>query len=84
MNLVFGSPYSSYMDCEVHCVSSVTIGLIRLRSNSAPSCRLRRWPLHLRGVPVVAEEFLFNCARRHVNFTTFLSLLLIILLPPPP
>ena len=37
----------------------------------------------LRGVPVVAEEFLFNCARRRVNFTTFLSLLLIILLPPP-
>ena len=47
LNLVFGSSYSSYMDCVVHCVLSVTIGLIRdsfltvlLRR------RLRRWPLH--------------------------------------
>ena len=31
LNLVFGSYYSSYMDCVVRCVSSVTIGLIRLR-----------------------------------------------------
>ena len=31
LNLVFGSSSSSYMDCEVHCVSSVTIGLIRIR-----------------------------------------------------
>ena len=31
LNLVFGSYYCSFMDCEVHCVSSVTIGLIRLR-----------------------------------------------------
>ena len=29
--LVFGSYYSSYMDCVVRCVSSVTIGLFRLR-----------------------------------------------------
>ena len=31
MNLVYGSSSSSYMDCEVRCVSSVTIGLIRIR-----------------------------------------------------
>ena len=34
LNLVFplpGSSSSSYMDCEVHCVSSVTIGLVRIR-----------------------------------------------------
>ena len=31
LNLVFGSSYSSYMDCMVLCVSCVTIGLIRLR-----------------------------------------------------
>ena len=31
LNLVFGSYYSSSVDCEVRCVSSVTIGLIRLR-----------------------------------------------------
>ena len=31
----------------------------------------------LRGVPVVAEEVLFTCARRCVNFTTFLSLFLL-------
>ena len=31
LNLVFGSSYSSYMDGEVHCVSSVTIGLIGVR-----------------------------------------------------
>ena len=31
LNLVYGSPSSSYMDCQVHCVSSVTISLIRIR-----------------------------------------------------
>ena len=31
LNLVFGSSSSSYMDCEVHCVLSVTIGLVRIR-----------------------------------------------------
>ena len=117
LNLVFGSYYSSSVDCEVRCVSSVTIGLIRLRFEqcsfvvdglfihgcsfygsttlrmstrqssvmlfvfsfrvTVTSCYL------LRGVPVVAEEFLFPYAQRRVNFTTFHSLLLIILLPPP-
>ena len=31
LNLVYGSPSSSYMDCQVHCVSSVTISLIGIR-----------------------------------------------------
>ena len=31
LNLVFGSSYSSYMDCMVRCVSCVTSGLVRLR-----------------------------------------------------
>ena len=31
LNSVFGSYYSSSVDCEVRCVLSVTIGLIRLR-----------------------------------------------------
>ena len=107
LNLVFGSYYSSYMDCVVRCVSNVTIGLIRLRFKqcsfvvafvdgvfihgcslsvmlfvfsfrvTVTSCYL------LRGVPVVAEEFLFTYTQRRVNFTTFHSLFLIILLPPP-
>ena len=37
LNLVFGSSCFSYMDCEVRCVLSVTIGLIGFVSNSAPS-----------------------------------------------
>ena len=28
LNLVYRSPSSSYMDCQVHCVSCVTISLI--------------------------------------------------------
>ena len=31
LNLVFGSSYSSYMDCMVRCFSCVTSGLVRLR-----------------------------------------------------
>ena len=117
LNLVFGSYYSSYMDCVVRCVSSVTIGLIRLRFEQCSfvddlfihgcsfygSTTLRMSTRRLsvvlfvflfrvtvtscyllRGVPVVAEEFLFIYARRRVNFTTFHSLLLIILLLSPP
>ena len=121
LNLVFGSYYSSYMDCVVCCVSSVTISLIRLRfeqcsfvvafvdglfihgcpfyGSTTLRMSTRRLSVMLfvfsfrvtvtscyllRGVPVVAEEFLFTYARRRVNFTTFHSLLLIILLPPPP
>ena len=121
LNLVFSSYYSSYMDCVVRCVSSVTIGLVRLRFKQCSfvvafvdglfihgcsfygSTTLRMSTRRLSvmlfvfsfrvtvtscyllcGVPVVAEEFLFTYARRHVNFTTFHSLLLIILLPLPP
>ena len=100
LNLVFGSSSSSYMDCEVHCVSSVMIGLVRIRFSQCSfvvafvdglfihGCsfygsttlristrRLSVMPFVfsfrvtvtscylLRGVPVVAEEFLFTCAR---------------------
>ena len=98
----------------MHCVSCVTIGLIRLRFeqcsfvdglfiNGCSFCgsntlrmTTRRLSVMLfvfsfqvtvtscyllRGVPGVAEEFLFTSARRRVNCTTFHSLLLIILLP---
>ena len=118
LNLVFGSYYSSYLDCEVRCV---TIGLIRLRfeqcsfvvafvdglfihgcsfyGSTTLRMSTRRLAVMLfvfsfrvtvtsfyllRGVPVVAEEFLFTYARRRVYFATFHSLLLFILLPPPP
>ena len=94
LNLVFGSYYSSYTDCVVHCV---TIGLIRLRfeqcsfvvafvdglfihgcsfyGSTALRMSTRRLSVMLfvfsfrvtvtscyllRGVPVVAEEFLFT------------------------
>ena len=109
LNLVFGSYYSSSMDCEVRCVSSVTIGLIRLRFDqcsfvvafvdglfihgcsfyglttlrmstrqlsvmlfvfsfrvTVTSCYL------LRGVPVVAEEYLFTSARRREILRLFI------------
>ena len=105
----------------MHCVSCVTIGLIRLRLEQCSfvvafvdglfiygcsfygSITLRMstrrlsvmlfvfsfrvtviYCYLLRGVPVVAEEFLFTSARRRVNCTTFHSLLLIILLSTPP
>ena len=101
LNLVFGSYYSSSVDCEVRCVLSVTIGLVRLRfelcsfvvdfidglfihgcsfyGSTTLRMSTRRLPVMLfvfsfrvtvtscyllRGVPVVAEEFLFPYARR--------------------
>ena len=105
----------------MHCVSCVTIGLIRLRFGQCSfvvafvdglfiygcsfygSITLRMSARRLsvmlfvfsfrvtviscyllRGVPVVAEEFLFTSDRRRENCTTFHSLLLIILLSTPP
>ena len=77
---------SSYMDGPFYGLITLRMSTRRLSvmlfvfsfSITVISCYL------LRGVPAVAEEFLFTSARRRENCTTFHSLLLIILLSPPP